>query len=283
MTWNDYYYGSHPASIQAKNIIPSCYQQMVHLTASTMNNAFDIYYRGHQAARQLTQAIAGMKVSPEARKAREDLKSKIQTDLRAAADARSIFAIGKSLSTSFEHLAKNNGFWRDDDWNGNYKCNVPSGIIAFLGEVEKRGSMIANSRSEWNSWQRNLQNWNGNAKWEGLGAQLDRGQQVVDKIGDKIWVTLGASEKAASGYTAHVSKWIGYGSKVKGFADAYLRVKAAGDKAQRQLVAEAAAFVVNDLPFFGGAYADVIRGVPKMMSFFEDAVIARNRAVDGKF
>jgi len=34
---------------------------------------------------------------------------------------------------------------------------------------------------------------------------------------------------------------------------------------------------------FGGAYADLIRGVPTMMSFFEASVLTRNRAVDRRF
>jgi len=279
MDASNFFYGSAKASITPDRIKPRVFQAKVGQTAQVMNSAFSPYYRGHQAARQLSMNVAGPGHSEAAKKAIYDLQSKMQADLRAAADQWG----WNDLKWAFEHMAKNNGNWLDDTWNGNGVCNIPIGVWNFLQEVEKRGGEVASSYREWQRCQSALTSWKQQQSWENLGTNLERAGTVVDKAGPKMWVMLGASETNAASYTGVLNKWIGRAGKVKGMMDAYLRVRYSPDGPKRALVAEVAAFIVQDLPIFGGAYADVIRGVPKAMTFFEGKMLITNRAIEGKF
>ena len=60
--------------------------------------------------------------------------------------------------------------------------------------------------------------------------------------------------------------------------DLGLKIKYSSNPRQTAFV-EAMAFVVQGLPVFGSLYAEVIRGVPAMVSYFQRIARERYRAV----
>lgn len=248
-----------------------------------MNRAMQLYHQGFQAANNLTQEASGTSHLAFAQK----MQSMITKDMRDAASAKSggVPGFRWSLYDCYVHLDSNRGNWTDDTWQGNGVYKIPLGFQTFMEEVEKRGEVIRSTHSEWKRSQQSLTTWKTNAHWGALGGHLSNAQTAIDKVGPKIWTALGASADTAAAHVGHITKWIGYAGKMKDLMDRSVRVTEAGGGkgAQRQLVAEVVAFVVAELPVFGSAYADVIRSVPKMMSFFEESVRARNNAIEGRF
>lgn len=65
------------------------------------------------------------------------------------------------------------------------------------------------------------------------------------------------------------------------YLDTYLKVRYQESGAARAALAEAAALVVQGLPIFGQPYADVLRGIPNLMRFFENYGARTRRAIEG--
>jgi len=280
--------GGGPAYVTSDKL-PHVFKDHPDLTAALMNNVFRIYYNAYHALDQKTIQASGTRAS----KGWSDLKDRIQADLRDAASAKStmnfkvpftdarIGGFGQSLYDVFQDLEQNNGVLKSDDCNGNGIFLAPAGVIAFQDEMIKRGSEVAASVGQFNAWRSNMQVWKQKETWDGLGTSLWAGGKVIDLVAPKLWAAVGASEKTATSLNLTVTKWWGYGEKVKGMMDMYNNVKSSPNQ-QRQLVAEAAAFVVENagLPMFGSLYAGVIRDFPKAMAFFEDYAKRTRQAIE---
>lgn len=271
------FYGTERATITADRILARPFQEKKQLTASFMQSAFDLYYQAHEAARQIGWQIDSRKLNLEAQRKIVDLRSKMEKDILAAADKWH----QSDLKWCFKHLAKNKGFWKDDSWNG-WKgiCNLPVGVHDFLSTVEERGRKVIDSYAEWQHYQANLRQLAQAKQWEKLGPQLDMAGKVLDKVTPQIWVALGASKETAASRGGLVCKWVGFAGIVHNCLSTYLKVRYHESGAERAALAEAAALVVQGLPIFGQLYADVIRGIPNLMRFFENYGARTRQAIE---
>ena len=283
----DYFYGGGPARVKG---LPHVFDDHADQTAALMNNLFNIYYGGMHALDNATTSAVGTRIY----RSLCDLQGKIQADLRDAASEKSMVnfkvpftdirvgGAGQSLYNVFQDLEEHNDVLKCDDWDGNYLIKAPPGVFAFQNQMIARGSDIAKSYAEFNAWRGKMEQWKQKQAWENLGTNLDYGGKVIEKVGPKLWASLGVSEKGAVSYNATTLKWWGYGATVKGFMDSYIAVQSSTNS-RRQLIAEVVGFVVDKIPVFGTLYGGVIRALPNAMKYFEDYALRNARAVDFKF
>ncbi len=280
-SWNDYFYGTKCAWIKPENIQAPSMQRNRNMTAQVMNGAFKFYYDAHQAI----QKINGAGSSPAATKAISDFRWAIQKDLLSAAD----FWIGSDLKSVFQHLDKTGGSWKDDNWNG-WKgvCNIPQGVFSFYEQVEKRGRQVAadaeqiSSYRQWRRYQGDLKRIKDGQAWEKLANELGYAEKVFEKATPKVWAVLGGTAQTGEMLAGHLSRWCGYAGKVHGYLSLYNKIRYSTEGSRRTAIAEAAAMVVDGLPVFGPLYADVIRGVPGLMQWFENYGRSVSRVIDGR-
>lgn len=281
-SWEDFFYGSKCAWITADRIQAPSMQRNKEQTALVMNGAFKFYYNAHQGAR----SISGSGRSPEAIRAVSDLQSKIQADIRSAAD----FWFGSDLKFVFQDLVKNKGYWKHDEWNG-WKgyCNIPQGVFAFYAEIDKRGREVSSqvgqirSYGDWRKYQADLKRIKDAGQWDRLAKELDYSGQVLEKATPKVWAVLGGADKTGDMLGGLLGKWCGYAGSVHGFLTLANKINCSPDGKSRTAVAELAALVVERLPIFGPLYADVIRGVPGLMTWMENYGHTVNRATNFQF
>jgi len=278
----DFLYGSKCAWITPDRIQAPSMLRNKEMTAQVMNGAFKFYYNAWQGSR----SISGSGKSPEAVKAVDDLKWKIQKDLLAAAD----FWFGSDLKFVFQELVRNRGYWKHDEWNG-WKgyCNIPQGVFAFYSEIEKRGrevsSQVAQIRSygDYRKYEADLKRIKDAGQWDRLAQELDYSGKVLETATPKVWAVLGGSDKTGEMMGGLLGKWCGYAGSVHGYLTLYNKVGSSTDGRARTAVAEVAALVVERLPVFGPLYGEVIRGVPGLMTFFENYGRTVNRATNFQF
>jgi hypothetical protein len=255
-------------------------QRNKQMTAQVMNNAFSVYYRAHQAARQITSVLYGRKYSQEAQKKIWELQSKVEADIRSAADKWSY----NDMKRSFEHLEKTGGVWKDDTWDG-WKgvCNIPSGVSDFLDTLEKRGREVIGTASEWNRYQSDIKRAKEEQRWESLKDPLEKAEWLVEKIGPKLWVGVGCTAEAAETYGRRMAQAIGWGGKAHEILSLYLKVRYGGPNWKETAFVEGMAMLVQGLPVFGTLYAQVIRGIPNLVTFFQRYSLQTARAINGQF
>lgn len=281
-TVNDFLYGTKCAWISPERIHARSMQNNKNMTAQVMNGAFKFYYNAYKAASN----ISGSGRSSDAIKAISDLRWKIQKDLLSAAD----FWIGSDLKFVFQDLVKHKGEWHHDEWNGwNGVCNIPQGVFAFYAEIEKRGRDISSMSSQlssynnWRQYQSDLKRIKDAGSWDRLAKQLEYSGKALELATPKIWALLGGSDKTGSMLAGHMGKWVGHAGDVHGYLTLYNKIRYSTEGRNRTLIAEAAAKVVESLPVFGSLYADVIRGIPGLMKWFEGYGQRVSRAIDGHF
>jgi hypothetical protein len=267
--WESFHYGTQCAWITPDKIQAPSMQRNRQMTAQVMNGAFKFYYNAWQASKN----ISGSGRSPEAIKAVNDLKWKIQKDLLSAAD----FWVGSDLKFVFQDLVKNKGYWKDDEWNGwKGNCNVPQGVFAFYAEIEKRGREVSaqvaqiNSYSQYRKYQGDLKRIKDAGQWDKLAKELDYSGKVLELTTPKVWALLGGSDKTGANLGGLLGKWYGYAGSVHGYLSLFNKVSNSTQGTARTALAEAAAMVVERLPVFGPLYADVVRGIPGLMTWFEN-------------
>lgn len=279
---SDYLYATKCAVISPDQILAPSMQKNKNMTAQVMNGAFKFYYDAYRAAGN----ISGSGRSQEAIKAIYDLRWSIQKDLLASAD----FWIGSDLKFVFKELAKNGGKWTHDEWNG-WKgiCNIPQGVFSFYAEIEKKGREVSaetakiSSYRQWHRYQGTLKQIKDSESWEKLAKELEYAEQVFEKATPKVWAVLGGTSKTGEMLAGHLSKWCGYAGSVHGYLTLYNKIRYSPQGAGRTAVAEAAAMVVEKLPMFGPLYAEVVRGVPGLMKWFEEYGRNVERSTRGQF
>ena len=110
----------------------------------------------------------------------------MQKDLRAAADTGCLqYKLGGHLKWAFEHLQSTGGIWRADGFNGWNGLTMPSGIVNFLENVEKRGTEVVSSYSQWQSTQMRIKEQARNARWDSLGTEMRYAQTAFENITPK--------------------------------------------------------------------------------------------------
>lgn len=281
-TWSDFYYGTKCAWITADRIQAPSMQKNREQVARVMNGAFKFYYNAWEGSKN----ISGSGKSPEAVKAINDLKWAIQKDLMSAAD----FWFGSDLKFVFQDLVKNKGYWKHDEWNGwNGICNVPQGIFAFYDEIQKRGKAVTadvsqiSSYSSYRKYQADLKRIKDAGQWDRLAKELDYSGKILEKATPKVWAVLGGADKTGDMLGGLLGKWCGYAGSVHGFLSLANKVNYSADGKARTAVAEVAAMVVERVPIFGPLYADVVRGVPGLMTWMENYGRTVNRATNFQF
>ena len=281
-TWEDFYYGTKCAWIKPDRILAPSMQRNKDMTAQVMNGAFKFYYNAHQGA----SSISGSGKSPEAVKAISDLRWSIQKDLYAAAD----FWIGSDLKFVFQELVQNKGQWKHDEWNGwQGNCNIPQGVFAFYEEVGKRGREVSaqtsqiSSYSTWHKYQGDLKRIKDAGQWDRLAKELDVSGKVLKAATPKVWALLGGADKNGAMLGGLLSNWCGYAGSVHGYLTLYNKISNSTDGKARTAMAEAAAMVVERVPVFGPLYAEVVRGIPGLMTWFEEYGRKVNRATNLQF
>ena len=107
---------------------------------------------------------------------------------------------------------------------------------------------------------------------------MEKTEKALSEVTPVVWAVLGGSEKGGS-ISKLMGKWVGYGAKVHKYTSLYAKVKDS-QNVKETLLVEAAAAIVDTLPVFGSLYADVIRGIPNLVKFFENHARATRRAID---
>ena len=272
----NFYFGTQCAYVPADKITAHNMQSNKEMVSNVMNGAFKLYYDGYQASAKITDVLYQRKYSEEAKKKIWDLQSAMQKDLRNTANRNKFMA---DLLTCFRHLESTNGYWRDTSFQGwRGVCNIPEGVADFLEGVAEKQNEICKSAADWEANKRQLQRLKDEKKWGELPDQLQKTSKVIEYVGPKLWAGLGVAGENASAYTARMTQVFGWAGHVHTALDLGLKIKYSSNPRQTAFV-EAMAFVVQGLPVFGSLYAEVIRGVPAMVSYFQRIARERYRAV----
>jgi hypothetical protein len=280
------YYGIQKPTITADDLVASSIQPaQKQAVAAQMQTAFDLYYRAWQAARSFGDTRLNAKTPPHVRQAIENVKTQMERELRHAADSgMSAWALGGHLKWAFEHLESTGGVWKDTSFNGWNGLTMPYAIVNFMEQVEAaQGALGSGSYSEWQGAQNRIKRQKKLAQWDSLGTDIDWAKKSFEKITPKLWAYFGACEKAAASAGDIGVKWLGYGASLHNYASLYLKVRYNKDGAREAMLAEAAALVVQNVPIFGTAYADVIRGVPGLVNWFKAYAERQRQAINGVF
>lgn len=274
-TWQDYFYGRKRAKIKPEQIKAPSMQKNKKMVAKVMQGAFNFYYYSHKAINKIQ---SGDKLN--IRQA-TNLRVAMRSDLQSAADAW----FYNDLKWCFQHLAANNGEWKDDCWDGyEGKCNIPRGIGHFYKEIKKRRNDASHhlgkisSYRKWRSYQQKLNGMKQMEKWEKMGKEIGYTEKALKEVTPFVWAVVGGCEKVGS-MAKLMGQWVGYGAKVHNYMTLYAKIKDS-QHVKETLYLEAAAAVVNTVPIFGSLYADVIRGIPNLVKFFEKHARATRRAID---
>ena len=145
------FFGTECATIKVSQLQSRIFQEPQKIAvAANMQAAFNFYYRAHQALKAFgADRQYDRRTSEMAKRAIGDARSKMQTDLRAAADSGvSAYMLTGHLKWAFEHLQSTGGVWRDDGFNGWNGLTMPASIVNFLQNVEAAGTEIVGSYSQ---------------------------------------------------------------------------------------------------------------------------------------
>jgi hypothetical protein len=266
------YWGRTRATITVGQLQSRIFQEPQKIAAAaSMQAAFDLYFHAYQAANDFgSDRFYDKRTTDFARQAIRDVREKMQKDLRAAADTGYIqYKLGGHLKWAFEHLQSTGGVWRDDGFNGWNGLTMPSAIVNFLENVEKRGTEVVASYNQWQTTQMRIKEQARNARWDSLGTEIGYAQTAFENITPKIWCWLGGKEAGGSRAASIGGKWLGYGASLHSYTSLYLKIRYNKDGAKEAALAEAAAYVVEKLPIFGSLYGEVIRGIPGLVSWFK--------------
>jgi len=216
MDYDAWYFGRRRCTIRPDNILAPSMQRNKNMTAQVMQGAFNVYYQGFQAAQKVTEVIYGRNYSQAAQKKIWDMRSAMEADLRSSCNQWGY----NDLYWCFQHIAQNNGKYKDDTWNG-WKgiCNIPMGVSNFLDVVESKGGKFAGSVGEFSAAQNEAKRLAAAGRWEQCGEVMEKVKSTIEDYGPYLWVCIPGNPGTAPGYIEKVVKILGYAGQIHGTLD----------------------------------------------------------------
>jgi hypothetical protein len=286
MSYTKWYEGRERCTIKPSQILAPSMQRNKEMTAQVMQGAFNTYYEGWQAVDRITDVIYQRNYSKAAEDKIYALRYAMEKDLKDTCCAG-----WYDLHFTFKHIYQNNGFFRDDTWNG-WKgyCNIPLGVSNFIDAIEKKGGSFAHSAGEFIRAQNDAKRAADEGRWDKVGEHLRKIKSILEKYGPYLWVCIPGNPGKAPHYVGLVAKCIDYAGQIHGALDK-------GLKLEQKLHAlhndphfkrndpnfkyfETMAAVVGRLPVMGSLYAEVLRGIPGAINYFKKIARERDAAIE---
>ena len=197
------------------------------------------------------------------------------------------FGLGISdLNEAFEHLAKNNGIWTDNNtenyYGGPRKCfnrtivsGAPEGMVNFLDAVDDGMKTLGKVLVDYKDQLEKVTLAAGRDDWETVGTVLGHVNTAAETAEPWLW-TAPATQK----WAGRIVTFTDVTGKIHDGATMYVRSKEAGFDNRSAAALTAMRLAVGCLPVLGGFYSKAVEMIPGLVVWYRGLLDQRFRDAD---